>query len=63
MSILNFNFVMIHIIHKVLVTLKNYLNFLKNSIFECFFNKYNRLLFLIKKNFFFITYNDGKVKS
>ena len=53
MSILNFNFVMIHIIHKVLVMLKNYLNFLKNSIFECFFNKYNRLLFLIKKKFFF----------
>ena len=36
MSLLNFNFVMIYIIHKMLVLLKNHLNYLKYSIFECF---------------------------
>ena len=34
--------------------LKNHLNYLKNSTFECFFNEYDRLLFFSKKiNFFF----------
>ena len=37
MSLLNFNFVMIYIIHKMLVLLKNHLIYLKDSIFECFF--------------------------
>ena len=37
MSLLNFNFVMIYIIHKMLVLLKNHLNYLKNNLFECFF--------------------------
>ena len=36
MSHLNFNFVMICIILKVLVLLKNHLNYLEDSIFECF---------------------------
>ena len=36
MSLLNFNFVMIYIIHKMLVMLKNYLNYLKDSIFQLF---------------------------
>ena len=36
MSPLNFNFVMIYIIHKIIVLLKNHLNYLKDSIFECF---------------------------
>ena len=45
MSLLNFSFVMIYIIHKILVLLKNHLNYLKDNIFECFFKKYNRLLF------------------
>ena len=35
MSPLNFNFVMINIILKMLVLLKNHLNYLKYSIFEC----------------------------
>ena len=43
---LNFNFVMIYIIQKILVLIKN-------SIFKCFFKKCNRLYFL----FFFITYD------
>ena len=39
---LNFNFAMIYIIHKMLVLIKNILNYLKDSIFECFFKEYNR---------------------
>ena len=35
-SLLNFNFVMIYIIHKILVLLKNHLNHLKDNIFESF---------------------------
>ena len=42
----NFNFVMIYIIHKVLVLLKNNLNHLKDSIFKWFFKEYNRPLFI-----------------
>ena len=62
MSLLNFNVVMIYLIHKMSVFLKNHLNFLKDSIFECFFKEYNRLFFS-KKLIFFTTYNDGKFKS
>ena len=35
-SPLNFNFVMIYIIRKMLVLLKNPLNYIKDSIFKCF---------------------------
>ena len=35
-SLLNFNFVMIYIIDKVLVVLKNQLNYRKDNIFEGF---------------------------
>ena len=52
MPLLNFNFVMIYIIHKILVLLKNHLNYLKDNIFECFFKKYKRLLFFLKQFFF-----------
>ena len=34
--ILNFNFAMSYIIHKILVLLKNHLNYFKDSIFECY---------------------------
>ena len=44
-SLLNFSFVMIYIIHKMLVLLKNHLKYRKDNIFECFFKKYNRLFF------------------
>ena len=50
---LNFNFVMIYIIHKILILLKNYLNYFQDNIFECFFKSCNRLLFLKKLYFFF----------
>ena len=49
MSLLNVNFVMIYIIHRILVLLKNQLNYLKDKIFECFFKKYNKRLLLKKK--------------
>ena len=39
-----FSFAMVYIIHKILVLPKNYLNYLKDNIFKCFFKKYNRLL-------------------
>ena len=49
MSFLNFNFVMIYIIHEMLVLLKNDLNYLKDSSFEYLFEEYNRFLFFYKK--------------
>ena len=53
MSLLSFNFLILYIVHKMLVLLKNRLNYLKNSIFECFFNEFSRLsIFLKKSNFF-----------
>ena len=39
--LLNFNFVMIHTIHKMLVLIKNLMHYLKDNIFEFFFKKYN----------------------
>ena len=63
MSLVNFIFIMIYIIHNTLVLLKNYLNYLEVGIFKLFFKEYNRLLFLKKKLIFFITCNDGKFKS
>ena len=60
MSLLNFNFVIIYIIHKILV---NHLNYDKDSIFKCFFKEYNRLSHLFLKIIFFTTYNDGKSKA
>ena len=53
MSLLSFSFVMIYKIHKMLVLLKNNLNYIKGSIFECFFKEYMRLLFFQKKVYFF----------
>ena len=53
MSLLNFNFVIIHIIHQMLALFKNSLNYLKDSIFKCFFKEYNRLTFF-KKSYFFL---------
>ena len=42
MSLSNFNFVLVYIIHKILVLLKNHLNYLTDNIFKCFYRKYNR---------------------
>ena len=51
-SLLNFTFAMIHIIRKMLLSLKNHLSYLKENIFECFFKKYNGPLFFNKIIFF-----------
>ena len=48
--LLNFNFAMIYIIHKMLVLLKNYLNYLKENAFLK--SIINRLLFFEKNKFF-----------
>ena len=61
MSLLNFNFVMIYIIHKIFVLLKNNLNYFKDSIFEVFLRRI--IDFFLKKNKKFITYSNGKIKS
>ena len=63
MSPLTFNFVMIYIIHKILVLIKSNLYHLKDSIFECFFKEYNKLLIALKKLLFLKTNNNGKFKS
>ena len=61
MSLLNFNLI-IYIIHKMLVLLKHHLNYLKDGIFEHFFNEYNRLLFSLYKVILYTLSNDGKFK-
>ena len=53
MLLLNFNFAMIYIIHKMSVLPKNNLIYLKDSIFKCYFMEYNRLLFSLKVIDFF----------
>ena len=45
MSLLSFNFVMIYIIDKIAVLLKNQRNYLIDNIFKGFFKKFNRLIF------------------
>ena len=61
--LLNFSFIVIYTIHKVLVLVKNHLNYLKDNIFKYFFKEYNIPLFLKKIYFFFILYNHKKFKS
>ena len=48
-SLLDFNFAIIYIIHKIFVLIKNQINYFKDNFFRFFFKKYNRLL---KKNIF-----------
>ena len=45
-SLLIFAFIMIYIIHKMLVLIKNHLNYLKDNIFEYFIEKHNRISFI-----------------
>ena len=45
-SLINFYFVMIDIFHKVIVLVRNHLNYFKDNIFDFFFFiDWNRLLF------------------
>ena len=62
MPFFSFNFVLIYIIHKMLVLIKNNLNYLKDSIFECFFKESIFLRSLILLIYFIINLN-GKFKS
>ena len=60
-SLLNFNFALKYLIHKILVLIKNHLNYLQDNIFKFFFKKYNSLKFnFYLKNIFFIIYYDEK---
>ena len=61
MSLLTFTFVMIYIIHKILLLLKNCLNFPK----VLFSNDFLRSMidFFFFNLIFSITYNNGKFKS
>ena len=47
MSLSNFNLLMIYIIHKMLASLKNHLNDLKDNIFE-YFKEFDRILFIME---------------
>ena len=49
MSLLNFNYIITYMVHKMLVLIKNNQNYLKHGIFECFSKEYNRLLIFFKK--------------
>ena len=62
-SLLNFSIAMIYIVHKMLVLLRNHLNYLRDNIFDYLFKSYGRFLLSKKKKFFFRTYNDGKPKA
>ena len=43
-SLLNFSIVMIYIVHKMLVLVRNHLNYLKDNIFYYLFKSYHRFL-------------------
>ena len=58
----HFYFVMIYIIHKMLVLLKNDLNILKIIFSNAFLRSTIGFYYFFKNNFF-ITYNDGKSKT
>ena len=53
MLLLNFNFAMIYIVHKILVLLKNNLNCLKDNIFEWFLWSIIEFFFFVCKLTFF----------
>ena len=60
MSLLNFNFVMIYVIHKILVLLKNHLNYFKSSIYECFSKTIIDFYLFYRKAISSTIYNVGK---
>ena len=51
-SLLNFSFIVTYTIQKILVLIKNHLNYLEDNIFECFFEEYSGLLIFLKKLIF-----------
>ena len=64
-TLLNLDFNMIYILHKILLLLKNQQNHVKHSIFKCFFKEYNRLILKKKTNNIFhnITGNHFRLKK
>ena len=48
-SLLNFSIAMIYIVHKMLVLVRNHLNYLKDNIFNYLFKSYHRFLLSEKK--------------
>ena len=50
MLLINFNFVSIYIIDKMLVLHKNHMNYLKDSILKGVFKEYNRLFIFFSRN-------------
>ena len=63
MSVLNSNFVTIHITQKSLAWIRNHMNYLQDKIFECFLRSIINFYFFLKKVNFLITYNDKKCKA
>ena len=61
--LLNFNFVMIYMIHKILALLKSHLIILNIVFSNAFLKIIIDFYFFQKKNFFSILYNDGKSKA
>ena len=62
--LLNFNFAMIYIIHKILALLKSHLIILNIAFLNAFLKIIIDFYFFQKKIFFFsILYNDGKSKA
>ena len=51
-SLLNFNFVMIYVIDKMLLSLKNHLKYVKDFFKEIYFTFILLLFFFFKKKFF-----------
>ena len=61
MSLLNFSFAMIYTIHKMLVLLKNNLNYLKDSIFECFLRSIIDFCFFFFLKKLFLSLEEEKI--
>ena len=63
MSFLNFSFVMVYIIYKMLALRKNGLNFFKGDILECFFKGATKLNFMLYSHVVIILFRTGLYKS
>ena len=53
MPLLNFKFVIIYIFYRILMLLKNHLNYLKDSILECFLYSVIYFFYSFSRNIFF----------
>ena len=63
MSLLNFSFIMIYTVYKMLLLIKNHLNYLRDNILGCFLNIVIYFKFFLKKIIFLVIYYNGKFKS